>query len=341
MKSEVTVLFGAPTGASGSLLCVAGTMAGRSFVLGAAPFTIGRASTSSLPLENEQGVSKEHATIVAGPTGFVLADLESRNGTFVNGERVVKAKLSDGDTIQICGCTLKVALRPAASPPAPAPPEPAAPTPEFDPDKTMIAEPAHSTGASVRPGSGPRGSGVPVLSSRAAVVLPRDAPAASAAFDDGRTMIAPPSSARPQPVTVVVKRDGPASATSATPGATARTASAERATTVPAAPASGPQRPSSMSIVIRNAIVGVVLIGVIGAGFALAPWQKQSTAGRKVPLPPRSPVDMKIQFVQQWCPDLPCARPLQQLATDDDVNGNEEAAAATDPCYRECLRIDE
>jgi predicted component of type VI protein secretion system len=45
--------------------------------------------------------SREHAKIVAHGGGFVLLDLESTNGTFVNGSRTGRARLNHGDVIRI------------------------------------------------------------------------------------------------------------------------------------------------------------------------------------------------------------------------------------------------
>lgn len=48
------------------------------------------------------GASRQHAVIEAGPTGFVLSDLGSQNGTYVNGERITtQHELVDGDRIRI------------------------------------------------------------------------------------------------------------------------------------------------------------------------------------------------------------------------------------------------
>ena len=56
-------------------------------------------------------------------------DLASRNGTYVNGERVRSVELRDGDTIKAGNTTLKVSIAaPAAPPPAPAPAALDAPT---------------------------------------------------------------------------------------------------------------------------------------------------------------------------------------------------------------------
>ncbi|MDP3910993.1 MAG: trypsin-like peptidase domain-containing protein [Gemmatimonadales bacterium] len=50
--------------------------------------------------ERDLDVSSRHASIVRRPEGFVLQDLGSRNGTFVNGERISgDVPLKDGDVI--------------------------------------------------------------------------------------------------------------------------------------------------------------------------------------------------------------------------------------------------
>jgi DNA-binding NtrC family response regulator len=61
--------------------------------------TIGRDHTNSLSLTDEF-VSIRHARVEQKPTGFLLRDLRSRNGTFVNGARVFEALLMDGDRIR-------------------------------------------------------------------------------------------------------------------------------------------------------------------------------------------------------------------------------------------------
>jgi pSer/pThr/pTyr-binding forkhead associated (FHA) protein len=48
------------------------------------------------------GASRTHAVIEAGPTGFLLSDLGSQNGTYVNGEKITTPhELVDGDRIRI------------------------------------------------------------------------------------------------------------------------------------------------------------------------------------------------------------------------------------------------
>lgn len=64
--------------------------------------TIGRAPDNGLAVP-DGSVSSKHARILRTDEGFVIEDLQSRNGTFVNGERVTEGqrKLSDGDLIRL------------------------------------------------------------------------------------------------------------------------------------------------------------------------------------------------------------------------------------------------
>ncbi len=63
--------------------------------------TIGRAPTNQISIA-DGSVSSVHARILRTAEGFVLEDLQSRNGTFVNGEKVDgKRPLADGDLIRL------------------------------------------------------------------------------------------------------------------------------------------------------------------------------------------------------------------------------------------------
>ena len=63
--------------------------------------TIGRAPNNIVALA-DGSVSSHHARIIRTPDGFVLEDLQSRNGTFVNGERVTEKRvLVDGDLLRL------------------------------------------------------------------------------------------------------------------------------------------------------------------------------------------------------------------------------------------------
>lgn len=63
-------------------------------------YVIGRDRASAIVL-SDGSVSSRHARIVRMPEGFVLEDLQSRNGTFVNGERISGPRpLADKDVIR-------------------------------------------------------------------------------------------------------------------------------------------------------------------------------------------------------------------------------------------------
>ena len=69
------------------------------FPLGART-TLGRHPANTLRLADRE-VSKEHASIEKAGNGFVLKDLGSSNGTYVNGRRVRDLRLKDGDEIAL------------------------------------------------------------------------------------------------------------------------------------------------------------------------------------------------------------------------------------------------
>jgi hypothetical protein len=79
---------------------------GERWVLDQDATTIGRSADCDVVLPKRQ-VSRYHARIerddAAGPGGYLLRDLGSKNGTYVNGQEVVGEpyRLKDGDEIQI------------------------------------------------------------------------------------------------------------------------------------------------------------------------------------------------------------------------------------------------
>jgi pSer/pThr/pTyr-binding forkhead associated (FHA) protein len=71
--------------------------------------TVGRSSMNDIPV-SDKILSRQHARIVKdGDGGLTVEDLGSRNGTFVNGEKVVgRLPLRSGDRITLGSVTLKV-----------------------------------------------------------------------------------------------------------------------------------------------------------------------------------------------------------------------------------------
>ncbi|MBU0477262.1 FHA domain-containing protein [bacterium] len=68
-------------------------------------FWIGRDDDNQLILENET-ISRKHAKIRPGEKGYVLYDMLSRNGTYVNRKKIKGYVLGNGDLISIGSYTL-------------------------------------------------------------------------------------------------------------------------------------------------------------------------------------------------------------------------------------------
>ena len=68
---------------------------------------IGRSSELDMVLIEDM-VSRKHAKITLAPGQITIADLGSTNGTFVNGEKIKKARLKEGDRILIGTSILKL-----------------------------------------------------------------------------------------------------------------------------------------------------------------------------------------------------------------------------------------
>jgi pSer/pThr/pTyr-binding forkhead associated (FHA) protein len=70
--------------------------------LDSTPVTIGRANDNDLAIDADEFASVHHAKIEPRRDGIWLRDLDSTNGTFVNGVKVTQPrKLSPGDVIRI------------------------------------------------------------------------------------------------------------------------------------------------------------------------------------------------------------------------------------------------
>lgn len=85
-----------------SLRFTTGVWAGREIALREPEARIGRDPVVDIviPPEDQRFVSRVHAAIITDGTRSVLRDLDSSNGTWVNGRRVQEATLADGDEIQ-------------------------------------------------------------------------------------------------------------------------------------------------------------------------------------------------------------------------------------------------
>src|SRR3954467_425116 len=82
------------------LLAISGPLPGAEFPLDSGEVTIGREPLSEIRLEHPS-VSRRHCTLGVQDGHYTIADLASRNGTFVNRVPVKQRKLEDGDQIRI------------------------------------------------------------------------------------------------------------------------------------------------------------------------------------------------------------------------------------------------
>jgi hypothetical protein len=87
------------------LIAYEGDMEGQRWILEQDRTTIGRSNDCDVVLPKRQ-VSRQHAEIERIAASYVLRDLGSKNGTYVNGQRVLDQlyRLKDGDEIQIALC---------------------------------------------------------------------------------------------------------------------------------------------------------------------------------------------------------------------------------------------
>jgi pSer/pThr/pTyr-binding forkhead associated (FHA) protein len=69
--------------------------------------TVGRAPRADFVVDAAL-VSRLHCRLAAGAGEIEAVDLESTNGTYVNGERVARATLKDGDTLRVGAVELVV-----------------------------------------------------------------------------------------------------------------------------------------------------------------------------------------------------------------------------------------
>jgi two-component system, cell cycle response regulator len=87
------------------LIVLQGSNVGMMYKLEGGETIIGRASAAGLRLQDD-GVSRKHARIVQHGESFVIEDLESANGTLVNGVLVRSQTLKDGDKVRFGSTTI-------------------------------------------------------------------------------------------------------------------------------------------------------------------------------------------------------------------------------------------
>ena len=142
------------------LVMKTGPNPGQTFILDGTEFSIGRDINNDFVI-NDTEMSRKHAKIYLSGPGYVIEDLGSTNGTFVNGERLAGVHLlAAGDSISFgenVNCSFEV--------------------PAFDPDATRVSAQPLSYGAPIQQ---PPSYADPV-------------PTPSAAIPPQETFISPPS----------------------------------------------------------------------------------------------------------------------------------------------------
>jgi Nif-specific regulatory protein len=82
------------------IVVIAGPLKDSVFELGGAELSVGRDSTNLVRLADSL-LSRRHCRVTRAREGFLLTDLDSLNGTFVNGRPVREHLLADGDRIDV------------------------------------------------------------------------------------------------------------------------------------------------------------------------------------------------------------------------------------------------
>jgi pSer/pThr/pTyr-binding forkhead associated (FHA) protein len=95
-----------------SLIVKGGPNSGMSVPLSGSPVTLGRRSDNDLVVD-EGTVSRRHALIMETPDGFVVRDLSTTNGTYVNTDNIGLGEkaLSHGDEIRLAGSKVRFIFR--------------------------------------------------------------------------------------------------------------------------------------------------------------------------------------------------------------------------------------
>jgi len=82
------------------LVILSGELAGKTFELIDGRITVGRSADNNIRIDDKT-VSGHHCILTMEGQDYVLKDLNSTNGSRVNGRRVVEIRLANGDNIRL------------------------------------------------------------------------------------------------------------------------------------------------------------------------------------------------------------------------------------------------
>ncbi|MEK7780978.1 MAG: FHA domain-containing protein [Verrucomicrobiota bacterium] len=121
------------------LVILSSGMTGRSHELKVDKTTIGRVDDNTFPIA-ESSVSSHHCEILLRGSDVVVNDLNSTNGTFINGDKITgEAVLKPGQILRLGQIELRLEVEGAAPTPA-APSAPASSAPKKGPDNTVVMQ---------------------------------------------------------------------------------------------------------------------------------------------------------------------------------------------------------
>src|SRR5437764_14284822 len=125
LRQTITASYGKPMA---RLVLVSEGVTGRTFELKVEKTTVGRVEDNTFQIP-ETSVSSHHAEILLRGNDVVIKDLNSTNGTFINGEKVTESVLKPGQILRLgqIEMRLETDAGPAGAPaaaPAPAPGRP-------------------------------------------------------------------------------------------------------------------------------------------------------------------------------------------------------------------------
>jgi hypothetical protein len=86
------------------LLGISGHNAGKTFHIGERTVTMGRGSSNFVQIDDTRA-SRVQCQLLGGADGAMVRDMDSANGTFINGEKVTEAMLKDGDELMVGSST--------------------------------------------------------------------------------------------------------------------------------------------------------------------------------------------------------------------------------------------
>ena len=147
------------------LVVLSAGLTGRSHDLKTDKTTIGRVEDNTFQLA-EPSVSSHHCEILLQGNDVLVKDLNSTNGTFINGEKISESILKPGQTLRLGQVEIRLETEGMPAPsPSPAPAAAAAPAPAGAPASAPSKKPMESTMMVTRGVSlneleqGPRGAG--------------------------------------------------------------------------------------------------------------------------------------------------------------------------------------